>query len=115
VVCDVPFVGKRWVHQAVRYDHELGISYWTKNYRTCLEEGDADALNRVYPFYDPIDTLPASGQAWWRNNSANPCDAESFIEREQGALVLADGAEPEPGPQAVVPVSGGAAYDDLPA
>ena len=34
IVCDVPFVGKRWVHQTTEYDRELGISYWTKNYRT---------------------------------------------------------------------------------
>jgi len=75
IVCDVPYVGKRWVHQVVRYDRNLGISYWTKNYRTGLDGSDVDALNRVYPFYDPIDTLPASGQAWWRENSHLPCDA----------------------------------------
>ncbi|HVE64888.1 MAG TPA: lysine 2,3-aminomutase, partial [Mycobacteriales bacterium] len=33
IVCDVPFVGKRWVHQVDDYDRERGISYWTKNYR----------------------------------------------------------------------------------
>src|SRR5258705_9017960 len=26
VVCDVPYVGKRWVHQVSRYDPDLGIS-----------------------------------------------------------------------------------------
>ncbi|MGE0215162.1 KamA family radical SAM protein [Mycolicibacterium sp.] len=66
VVCDVPYVGKRWVHQAVRYDRELGISYWTKNYHTGLDVTGCDTLDRVYPFYDPIDGLPASGQTWWR-------------------------------------------------
>jgi lysine 2,3-aminomutase len=75
IVCDVPYVGKRWVHQVVRYDRNLGISYWTKNYRTGLDGADAEALTRVYPFYDPIDSLPASGQAWWRDNSHLPCDA----------------------------------------
>ena len=34
IVCDVPFVGKRWVHMLTEYDREHGISYWTKNYRT---------------------------------------------------------------------------------
>ncbi len=34
IVCDVPFVGKRWVHMLTDYDRERGISYWTKNYRT---------------------------------------------------------------------------------
>ena len=34
IVCDVPFVGKRWVHMVTEYDRERGITYWTKNYRT---------------------------------------------------------------------------------
>jgi lysine 2,3-aminomutase len=66
IVCDVPFVGKRWVHQVAEYDRERGISYWTKNYRTGIEANDADALNRKYEYFDPIDTLPEAGQAWWR-------------------------------------------------
>ena len=66
IVCDVPFVGKRWVHQIAEYDREKGISYWTKNYRTGIEEGDEDALSRRYEYFDPIYTLPESGQAWWR-------------------------------------------------
>jgi lysine 2,3-aminomutase len=45
IVCDVPFVGKRWVHQVHTYDTERGISYWTKNYRTSIESDDADALS----------------------------------------------------------------------
>jgi lysine 2,3-aminomutase len=66
IVCDVPFVGKRWVHMLTEYDREHGISYWTKNYRTSIEADDVDALARRYPYYDPIDTLPESGQKWWR-------------------------------------------------
>ena len=65
IVCDVPFVGKRWVHQNESYDPIRGISTWTKNYRTSIETADADALERNYVYYDPIDTLPAEGQAWW--------------------------------------------------
>ena len=65
IVCDVPFVGKRWVHQLADYDTERGISYWTKNYRTSIEAADPDALTRTYEYYDPIHTLPAAGQAWW--------------------------------------------------
>src|SRR5215213_11225942 len=68
IVCDVPFVGKRWVHQEHEYDRVRGISRWTKNYRTSIEAGDADALTRTYPYLDPIDTLPEEGQAWWREN-----------------------------------------------
>jgi KamA family protein len=67
VVCDVPYVGKRWVHQVSRYDTELGISYWTKSYRTALEADDPVALEREYPYYDPVHLLPEHGQAWWRS------------------------------------------------
>ena len=69
IVCDVPFVGKRWVHQQTSYDRAFGISSWTKNYRTSIEVGDPEALTRTYPYYDPIDTLPEEGQAWWRENA----------------------------------------------
>ena len=66
IVCDVPYVGKRWIHQAKKYDRELGISYWTKNYRTVVEKDDPDALARMYEYYDPVDTLPEEGQNYWR-------------------------------------------------
>jgi lysine 2,3-aminomutase len=67
VVCDVPFVGKRWVHMAKNYDRALGISSWTKNYRTGIEFDDPDALSREYPYYDPVYTLPEEGQEYWRD------------------------------------------------
>lgn len=70
IVCDVPYVGKRWVHQIAEYDREKGISYWTKNYRTGIELDDPDALNRKYEYYDPIYLLPESGQEWWRKQSS---------------------------------------------
>jgi len=66
IVCDVPFVGKRWIHQAKKYDRQLGISYWTKNYRTVVEVDDPNALERMYEYYDPVDTLPEAGQNYWR-------------------------------------------------
>jgi lysine 2,3-aminomutase len=69
IVCDVPFVGKRWVHQVDEYDREKGISYWTKNYRTGIEYDDPDALTHKHPYYDPIYTLPEPGQAWWREHA----------------------------------------------
>jgi lysine 2,3-aminomutase len=65
-ICDVPYVGKRWVHQVARYDRECGISYWTKNYRTGVESTDALALEREYEYYDPIHLLPEAGQEYWR-------------------------------------------------
>ena len=70
IVCDVPYVGKRWVHQVAEYDREKGISYWTKNYRTGIEENDPEGLTRRYEYYDPIYLLPESGQRWWRENAA---------------------------------------------
>jgi lysine 2,3-aminomutase len=69
IVCDVPFVGKRWVHQVAEYDREKGISYWTKNYLTSIEWGDAAKLNQKYEYFDPIHTLPESGQEWWRQEA----------------------------------------------
>jgi lysine 2,3-aminomutase len=69
IVCDVPYVGKRWVHQAVGYDRERGISYWTKNYQTVVES-DLDVEHR-FRYFDPIAALPPSGQVWWRERLDN--------------------------------------------
>ncbi len=66
VICDVPFVGKRWVHMLKSYDHTKGISHWTKNYRTGIEYDDHESLSREYVYFDPIYTLPEEGQQWWR-------------------------------------------------
>jgi lysine 2,3-aminomutase len=63
LVCDVPYLGKMWVDQAEEYDRERGISYWRKHWLTPIEEGDA--LSRRYEHYDPVQTLPESGQEWW--------------------------------------------------
>lgn len=72
LLCDVPFVGKRWVHQVSDYDREKGISYWTKNYRTSIELDDAEALATRYPYFDPLYTLPESGRKWWAENENAP-------------------------------------------
>ncbi|MDF9717920.1 lysine 2,3-aminomutase [Nocardioides sp. ChNu-99] len=70
IVCDVPFVGKRWVHQVSSYDAVRGITGWTKNYRTSIEADDPAALSREYHYYDPIHTLGEEGRAWWREQQA---------------------------------------------
>ncbi|MDN3356315.1 lysine 2,3-aminomutase [Actinomadura sp. DC4] len=75
IVCDVPYVGKRWVHQVADYDTARGISYWTKNYRTGIEADDPEALERQYEYYDPIHTLPETGQDWWRDHAGDDGDA----------------------------------------
>ncbi len=81
IVCDVPFVGKRWVHQVHTYDTERGISYWTKNYRTSIETADAEALSREYVYFDPIYTLPEAGQDWWRENGDAGAAHEAALEQ----------------------------------
>ena len=84
IVCDVPFVGKRWVHQLADYDREHGISYWTKNYRTSIERDDLEALTRTYAYYDPIHTLPTEGQRWWERQTA-PDSRRQQVAAEQAA------------------------------
>jgi lysine 2,3-aminomutase len=61
LVCDVPFLGKMWVHQVAEYDRELGISRWRAN--DWAGDGVADGFAE---YYDPIHSLPEAGQAWWR-------------------------------------------------
>ncbi|MEA2508033.1 MAG: lysine 2,3-aminomutase [Actinomycetota bacterium] len=70
IVCDVPFVGKRWVHQVDEYDRVRGISSWTKNYRTSIETEQSDAVGRRYEYFDPITSLPEEGKNYWREFSA---------------------------------------------
>ncbi|MFN8030395.1 MAG: lysine 2,3-aminomutase [Dermatophilaceae bacterium] len=93
IVCDVPFVGKRWVHQEDSYDRVRGMSFWRKNYRTSIEAEDVDALSREYVYYDPIYTLPADGQAWWREQgdalaAHDAAIARATASREASALAL---------------------------
>jgi len=92
IVCDVPFVGKRWVHQVADYDHVRGISMWTKNYRTSIEMGgdpsDDTALTRTYEYYDPIHTLPEEGQRWWAEHAG-----DSLAEAERRAAASRNAAE----------------------
>lgn len=53
LVCDVPLLGKRWVHQHHHYDETTGISTWTS------EPG------QEFHYYDPLHLLPEHGRAWW--------------------------------------------------
>lgn len=76
-ICDVPFVGKRWVHMLDSYDRVKGISYWRKNYRTGIEYDDPDALSRDYPYYDPVATLPEEGRDYWRRFVAEGASQQS--------------------------------------
>ena len=87
-VCDVPYVGKRWVHMLDEYDRTRGISYWRKNYRTGIEAEDPEALTRRYHYYDPIYTLPEEGQEWWRKEiAAGVDDLLADLAAQQGITV----------------------------
>jgi lysine 2,3-aminomutase len=57
------------VHQIAEYDREKGISYWTKNYLNGIELDDPEALNRRYEYFDPVFSLPESGQQYWREHA----------------------------------------------
>lgn len=100
LVCDVPYVGKRWVHQVDGYDEIRGISYWTKNYRTGLEAGDPDAVTRRYPYYDPIPSLPEAGRDWWATQLRDPTGFSSAAGRPgsppAGPAVAPAAAAPPP-------------------
>jgi lysine 2,3-aminomutase len=75
VTVDVPYVGKRWIHQLADYDKIKGISYWTKSYRTGIETDDEGALTRRYEYLDPVYTLPAEGQDYWRKHQKSAVTA----------------------------------------
>lgn len=90
IVCDVPYVGKRWVHQVHEYDTVKGISYWQKNYRTGIELDDADAVNRDYVYYDPIYTLPEEGQKWWAENATVDLEAQLDLAAKSRTVAAKD-------------------------
>jgi lysine 2,3-aminomutase len=65
IVCDVPLVGKRLVHQCESYDRTTGISTWrapaAPPARLAEEERPA-----VGVYYDPIWSLGDEGARYWR-------------------------------------------------
>ena len=64
LVCDVPYIGKRWVHQVASYDRTLGVSHWRTGHPVEVLSVTQDAaLDRCY--YDPISGLPEEGREWW--------------------------------------------------
>jgi lysine 2,3-aminomutase len=61
IVCDVPRVGKRLVHESTDYDRVTGISRWRKNYFTPLDDED----EAIFEYYDPLHSLPEEGRRYW--------------------------------------------------
>ena len=70
IVCDVPFVGKRWVHQLASYDTRARHLVLDQELPH-LDRGQPTPrrCSRTYEYYDPIHTLPADGQAWWAEHA----------------------------------------------
>lgn len=75
IVCDVPYLGKQWVHQLAEYDRERGVTTWQKSYLTSIE-ADQHA-DRSYHYYDPVQSLPEVGQAWWRRTGGRAAKAQT--------------------------------------
>ena len=98
IVCDVPFVGKRWVHQVDSYDTERGMSYWRKNYRTSIEGEDAEALSREFVYYDPIYTLPEAGQQWWAQHGGHEEAHAAAVEQARASREVAEAQALDPVP-----------------
>jgi lysine 2,3-aminomutase len=74
IVCDVPYLGKRWVHQAVGYDRDLGVSSWTEGGLANKAAVDRGSGVQRFQYFDPIRTLPVSGQAWWSRSAGTGCE-----------------------------------------
>jgi lysine 2,3-aminomutase len=92
LVCDVPDVGKRWVHQVVGYDRDHGVSSWSKNYRTPADGTDPASLERLHHYYDPVHTLPEEGQLWWRSmRRERPDDSPRKGELVMGVEIAVNG------------------------
>ena len=86
-VCDVPFVGKRWVHMANTYDRVKGISYWRKNYRTGIEYDDPEALTRSTRTTTRSPRCPrrasATGASSWRSSRACGSNRSDVVGRSR--------------------------------
>jgi len=98
IVCDVPFVGKRWVHQVDSYDTERGMSYWRKNYRTSIEGADTEALSREFVYYDPIYTLPEAGRQWWAQHGGHEEAHAAAVEQARASREAAEAQALDPVP-----------------
>ena len=61
-----------------------------------IGSSDPEALTRTYEYYDPIHTLPESGQAWWRDHAGT-----NLVEAERRAAASREAAEA----QKLLPIS----------
>ena len=92
-VCDVPYVGKRWVHMLDDYDRTKGISYWRKNYRTGHRVRRSGGAHPSLPLLRP-DLHAARGRAGVvaggdragdRRPARRPCRPAGDLGRRLGA------------------------------
>ncbi|MBM7774769.1 lysine 2,3-aminomutase [Actinokineospora baliensis] len=79
LVCDVPYAGKRWVHQVVSYDRVRGISTWANDFKGPFDP--VETAGRRYEYVDPIHSLPEEGQRWWAEQARRHPDLALIGER----------------------------------
>ena len=97
IVCDVPFVGKRWVHMIEDYDRTRGISTGRRTTGPASSSTTPRRSTRGYHYYDPIYTLPEEGQEWWRAKMRDGLDGLlAELADEQGSRSAPDRRYPLP-------------------
>ena len=75
-----------------RYRGQFPLKYW-KPIQTGIEQDDDTATQRTYEYYDPIYTLPAEGQAWWREHGGDHLAAAEERAAASRATAAAQHAE----------------------
>ena len=70
IVCDAPYAGKMLVHHHDTYDRDRGVTEWQKMWLRPDEVNDPARRAIASRYFDPVYTLSATGQAWWRERVA---------------------------------------------
>jgi lysine 2,3-aminomutase len=70
LVCDVPRVGKRYVHQCVTYDRTTGVSTWSAPPALPATRRE-EAPDSIGEYYDPLWSLDEAGRKYWTRQLLN--------------------------------------------
>ena len=97
MVCDVPFVGKRWVHMLTSYDRERASRTGRRTTAPASSSTTPRRSTREYHYYDPIYTLPERARQWWRAKIASGLD-DLLAELERSSRASTVDASDEPAP-----------------
>ena len=65
----VPYVGKRWVHQVVHYDREVGRLLPEQELPHRAGRRGCRRVDPCLPFYDQSAVCRHRAGAWWRKHS----------------------------------------------